>query len=286
MLTSLSLTLGWILFKIMRLLADNQVLTRNNLKNVVIIFGDSTALGRADFITTHKTNRRRFFRSYEYATVWNYNVLQVQNLEYGVNNAIGAGALQFGLELKLADLMKTNGLAPCLFIKRAVGGTSLNPQSVSGVPSWDKATGTNYNSLISDITNACNSLYNDQYGHQVNIKAIICLLGLNDTLNDTAASDFEARLDELVNNIYDDSPYLEKERTPFLIGRPNSAADVNPTRLATIQGGIDNVAANYSWVKSVNLDGLSLKPSDDLHHNSNAELDDSDSVAHRFFAYI
>lgn len=268
---------------------ENQGLTKNNTIKTYIILGDSTALGRATPATLALYKRRKYMRRFDWVKVWNYNTAQLEPLEWDVNNALGASAEQFGLELKLADLLKLDGKDPACFIKRAVGSSSLTPTAISTAPSsWDKATGTHYNNLITDITNACSALHSDNYGWFIEIEAIICLLGLNDTLTDAAATAWQTAATDLVNNMYTDSPYLETSKTKFIFGKPNTLANVNQTRLSTIRTAIDTIAASFSYIDAIDLDGLPLK-GDMIHHNSTAEVSDlvdTDSVAHRFFAVI
>lgn len=263
---------------------SSQKLDKNNDIYAYIIFGDSTALGRAEGFNTPQVLKDKYFKIYNWVWIWHAGSLQL--LEYDVNNAVASNPGQFGMELQLATTLKVNKQEPILFIKKAVGGSSLAPTTVAGTASsWDKATGGLYNILVSDVTNAITAAQNYNEGYNVYIKGIICMLGLNDCGNDNASGAFSSNMDNLITNLYNDIPLLYSGKTKLYLGRPNIAANVDPTRLNVIRTVIDNAASTYSFVESVNLDGLPLK-SDLIHHGTEGELGDVDSVAVRFYNAI
>lgn len=257
----------------------------NNI-NIIVYLGDSTALGRDDNTFVPQVYQDRYL-THEFRSVYIFNTGTVANerLSYPAQNHTLGGPLdQFGLNLKLAALLNGANKAPVSFTRHALGSTSLAPVAISGTPqSFDKATGTMYATLLSNITTSHNLWV--AAGWVPNYVAVVCLLGLNDANTLQASIDFEANLTSLINNFYVDCAEVTTD-TPFLICKPNvDATGVSVSNLALIRDGIDNVHAALSpQTKIVNLDGLPLL-TDLVHQNWEGEIGD-DTVADRIFAEL
>lgn len=257
------------------------VFLANNEMRVIPMFGDSTMLGRADKYYL-PIGYRYLMEQFPSVRVWNYITSQLELLEWDVNNGIGNFSEQFGPELQYANLLGMNAHLPAVFVKYAIGGSSLAPTSVSGTgASWDKTEGPHYDNLINYIDQAMNALKAE--GWNPSIDRVMINLGLNDTNQIAAATAYETNLTNLIADLYTDCSYLSTDILTY-IGRPNAAADVDPTNMASVRTATFNVVSNDldGKLKMVDQDGLGLK--DDLiHHSELAEADPADSVALRFF---
>lgn len=261
-----------------------------NTINIIVSLGDSTNNGRAKLDFVPDLYQDMFFRNaFRSIFIFNTGTVDNEQLDFvtAKNHTQDADKTQFGFVMKLAGLLNGANKAPLCFVRQALGSTSLAPTAISGAPqSFDKATGTMYSSLLTNITTSHNQWVAD--GWAPNYLGVICLLGLNDSTVSQASTDFESNLTALINNLYADSAELTTD-VPFLICKPNidtsGIGSINPTYLNNVRTAIDNVNSAISNTKVVNLDGLRLIDATNIHHDWIAELTEN-SVADRIFAEL
>lgn len=233
--------------------------------------GDSTLIGRAKALWVPDKYKRRYFE-HEFANVRRYYSGSLQNLSFPAgNHHFDAPTTDFGFMLKFAALLNAYKKNPAIIAFRGKGGCSLAPIADSGVgDGFFKGDTGLYNTVVGEINTAKSDAIAE--GWTINHVAHIIMLGLNDTLTDAAANDFEANLTQHIADLTSDLSL--PSTTLIIVAKPNGdtvANGINGTRYNTISGAIDNVEAANSLVRVADLTGLDLI-SGDIHQSWKAEV--------------
>ena len=239
---------------------DIVITTNTTQVPVIIIAGQSNALGRADLANITRTDGTPSTK------IIDQNLTGFSTLQQGVNQSYSNPTTQFGPEMGIAYKYKdeTPSGTPSLYIiKVPMGNTFLKPYG-NGYFFWDPNTaqGIFDTNMIGVTRTAFNQI--KTAGYTPNVLGVYWLQGENDAIFQNYADEYQARLTDLIAQT---RTQLGFANLPFAIGKIVSPeAGTNTIRAAEAA-----VVAADSHACLVNLDDLTLNV-DGVHFDAASQM--------------
>lgn len=224
------------------------VVTNTTQVPVIIIAGQSNALGRADLAAISRidaTNNTKII---------DQNLASFAVLQQGTNQHYTNPTTQFGPEMGIAYAHKDEGGTPDLYIvKIAYGNTFLKP--FSGYSDWSPDSNL---SLFSNMITKSRSAFTqiNAAGFTPNVLGMYWMQGENDAIFTAYANEYQANLTYLISQA---RSQLGFDSLPIAIGNiRNSGSDaaiIRAAQLAVINAGTNTCLINTDDV-TMNVDNV------------------------------